>query len=112
MCCYEHIYAVSWPCLVLLFDIILPGVGTMLQSYCYERGCWNCGTFMVGLLQMITTPFFFAGWIWSIWHGCKVYEVSTAPPTPAYRPMPTGGNTVVVVTGGGGQGPAQPQSYS
>ena len=90
MCCYEHIYPVSWPCLVLLCDILVPGLGTMLQSYCYERGCWNCGTFMVGVLQLITTPIFFIGWIWSIWHGCKVHAVSTEapPPAPAYQPMP------------------------
>ena len=89
MCCYEHIYAVSWPCLVLIFDIILPGFGTVLQSYCYERGCWNCGTFLVGVLQAITAPLI-VGWIWSIWHGCKVYEVSTAPPpVQNYQQAPT-----------------------
>ena len=83
MCCYEHIYRVSWPCLVLIFDIIIPGFGTCLQSYCDEMGC-NCGTFLVGICQALTTPIFGIGWIWSIWHGCKVYEASTMPPIARY----------------------------
>ena len=98
MCCYEHIYPVSWPCIVLICNILFPGAGTMLQSYCYDRGCWNCGTYMVGLLQMLTTPIFLIGWIWSIWHGCKVHTVSKQPSP--IQPMNNGGANVVYVTSG------------
>ncbi len=66
------------PCLVLLCNIIIPGFGTMIQSYCDGRSCWNCGTFFVGVLQLILAPIL-VGWIWSIWHGIRVYEVSKQP---------------------------------
>ena len=75
MCCYEHIYPVSWPCIVLILNIIFPGVGTMLQSYCFDRHFWKFGTFFVGILQLLVSVFLI-GWIWSIWHGCKVYGAS------------------------------------
>ena len=61
-----------------LCNIIIPGFGTMIQSYCDGRSCWNCGTFFVGVLQLILAPIL-VGWIWSIWHGIRVYEVSKSP---------------------------------
>ena len=77
MCCYEHIYPVPNPCCLLLINIFLPGIGTMLQSYYFNMG-WNCGTFFVGFLQLITAPIII-GWIWAVWHSCQVKAVSENP---------------------------------
>ncbi len=71
MCFRDHIYPVPYPTLVLVFDILFPGFGTIMQSYYYPGGC-NYFTFFIGVAQTFLAGFL-VGWIWSIWHGVSVY---------------------------------------
>ncbi len=103
MCCHEHIYAVPYPCVVLVFNIILPGFGTAIQAYYAKDGC-SCGTYMVGVAQSLTA-YLIVGWVWSIWHGIQVDKVSNLqrqsqalandqngyqPASTDYQPAPAG----------------------
>ena len=76
MCCEDHIYPVPepWGVIVLICNIVFPGLGTEIQSYYAKDGC-SCGTYMVGVAQSITS-IFIVGWIWAIWHGLEVYKIS------------------------------------
>ena len=49
---------------VLVFDIFLPGVGTIIAAYFDPSGC-NCKTITCGIFQMLLT-IILVGWIWSI----------------------------------------------
>ena len=74
MCCHDHIYPVVDGCPILFYNIVAPGMGTIIQSYYHKDGC-NCGTYFVGILQMVTAVIL-VGWIWSIWHGMEVKKVT------------------------------------
>ena len=80
MCCHNHIYRVppDTAMICLIFNCIMPGFGTAIQSYYDANGC-NCGTYFVGCAQAITAPLI-VGWIWAIWHGLEVKKISDAPP--------------------------------
>ena len=39
-----------------------------------SRGQDGCRILIFGLLQFLTTPILLIGWIWSILHGCQLYE--------------------------------------
>ena len=88
MCCDEAIYAVPYPFIVLIFDILIPGFGTIIQSYMFhgkrkqaQSGFYfnpDFWAFWCGVLQLISAPLLI-GWVWSIWHGWKVYCISTQP---------------------------------
>lgn len=49
---------------VLVFDIFLPGVGTIIAAYFDPSGC-NCKTITCGIFQMLLT-IVLVGWVWSI----------------------------------------------
>ena len=59
--------------LCLILNIILPGVGTMINACCGVR-CFS-GIF-VGILQILTIPLLLFGWIWSICYGLEIYRIS------------------------------------
>ena len=71
-CFIDDIYPVRYPfpCLILTFNIFLPGVGTMIQA-CQFRLGFKCSTFLLGWLQLITFPLLF-GWVWAIYHAVLV----------------------------------------
>ena len=64
--------------LVLILNCIplTPGVGTMVSACCNnsKKGT-NCWAITYGILQLLL-GFFVIGWIWSIFYGCMIYEVS------------------------------------
>lgn len=35
----------------------------------------SCENFLIGILQLLLTPIVI-GWIWSVWWGCELIEVS------------------------------------
>ncbi len=71
-CFSDEVYPVRkpYPCLILMWNIILPGFGTMIQA-CQFRLGFRCRTFMLGWLQFLTFPLLF-GWIWAIYHAVLV----------------------------------------
>ena len=72
-CCKKSMVEVT-PCqanLILFFNIILPGFGTLLSSCMDKKGC-NCTAFWVAVAQFITFPILFAGYIWAIMHSCSI----------------------------------------
>ena len=60
--------------IVLVFDIFLPGVGTIIAAYFDPSGC-NCKTITCGIFQMAMTVIL-VGWIWSIVQGVMIYNKS------------------------------------
>ena len=89
MLCEDHIYPVPepWGLIILILNCCAPGLGTQVQSYYAAEGC-NCGTYCVGILQALSAPFL-VGIVWSIWHGCKVYEVSATANRPVQKVVVT-----------------------
>ena len=63
-----------WGIIILIANIISPGLGTWISAYCKEDG-FCCMAILLGIAQGITS-IFIIGWIWSIWHGYKIYEIS------------------------------------
>lgn len=60
--------------IVLVFDIFLPGTGTIIAAYFDPSGC-NCKTVTCGIFQMLLTVVL-VGWIWSIIQGVAIYKKS------------------------------------
>lgn len=59
-----------------LFNIILPGTGTLLSSICgTQKGCRG-DVALLGVVQLLTAPILLVGWIWSINHGVGIFEKS------------------------------------
>ena len=66
------------PCMakaVLAFNILVPGLGTIMAG-CAAKGDPLINNFIVGLLQMVLTPFFLVGWFWSLIIGLQIYHKS------------------------------------
>ena len=63
----------DWALVVLIVNIIFPGIGTIIAGYC--DGGINTNCLGVGILQMLTA-WLIIGWIWSIWWGVQIYEKS------------------------------------
>ena len=74
--CHELQYPVPepWGIIILLFNILSPGFGTMIAAYCKHDG-FSMSQFLLGWVQAILTVILI-GWCWAIWHGYKIYEVS------------------------------------
>ena len=73
MCFQNQIYAVKGAQCVFIMNILMPGFGTMLQSFLGKK-C-SPATFFLGVLQAFCTLLIF-GWCWAIWHGYMVKAVS------------------------------------
>ena len=55
---------------------ITPGVGTMVSACCNNsKKGFNGWALFYGILQLLL-GFFVIGWVWSIFYGCMIYEVS------------------------------------
>ena len=55
---------------------ITSGWGTMLSACCCCGNVERPGKiFCIGLMQFLLT-FILIGWVWSVWHGCKLYEAN------------------------------------
>lgn len=66
--------------LVLILNIILPGVGTVLSACFVENDSSNehrvslrSRLVVQGILQTVLT-ICFIGWLWSVFHGISVYS--------------------------------------
>ena len=79
MCFRDSIYPINEGCatFVLVLNVILPGVGTMVQSFCKKDCCWDFCTFLVGLLQLLSIVLLCFGWCWAVWHATMVRGVSS-----------------------------------
>ena len=64
-----------WATLVLVLNILLPGIGTMIAG-CLAGGDSAINNIIVGLLQIVLTPFFLVGWFWSLILGLQIYSLS------------------------------------
>ena len=86
MCLRDAIYPVpqGCACFMLILNILLPGSGTMLQSFFGGRKCPL--TFFVGILQLLSVALLLFGWCWAIWHAEMVRCVSS--PDHLGRPAP------------------------
>ena len=62
--------------IVMVLDILAPGVGTIVAAYYDEAGC-NCATVTCGIFQMLMATIL-VGWIWSICQGVAIYKKSLA----------------------------------
>ena len=60
---------------VLILNILLPGVGTALVGI-KTKGDVLYNNIIVGLLQLVLTPFFMIGWIWSFILALQIYHKS------------------------------------
>ncbi|CAI2384637.1 unnamed protein product [Moneuplotes crassus] len=57
-----------------IFNIIIPGFGTMLSS-CFDEGDMNTDQFIIGVFQLFLA-ILIIGWVWSIWWGWLIYKKS------------------------------------
>lgn len=70
-------------CAIILFliNICFPPLGTFIMASLIKP-C-NSDQVLVAVLQLITIPVFFLGWIWAIWWGylcyCKSSDDSNLP---------------------------------
>ena len=64
-----------WARTVLVANIIVPGLGTIIAGV-LVKGDPLINNVIVGLLQLVLTPFFLVGWIWSIILGIQLYKKS------------------------------------
>jgi len=73
--CSEAIVKVPepWGLVIFIMDIFLPGVGTIFSS-CFGEPV-NTTALCYGILQLATC-WLLIGWLWSIYHGWRVYEKS------------------------------------
>jgi hypothetical protein len=60
--------------ILLIINCILPGIGTLVLCCVAEK--FSTTQLIVGLLQIVTVPLLFLGWIWSIWWGLLILEKS------------------------------------
>ena len=65
----------QWGRAVLIANILIPGTGTIIAG-CFAKGDPLINNIIVGLLQLVMTPFFLVGWIWSIILGYQLYNKS------------------------------------
>ncbi len=63
--------------ILFLFNIFLPGVGTMLNQCCVGKGHMRFMGVFIGILQLLASSFIL-GWIWSIWWGLEMMRKSGA----------------------------------
>ena len=59
-----------------IFNCLLPGVGSVISSFAGKNG-FNIYACLFGVGQMLTC-WLIVGWIWSIYHGFKLYELAKA----------------------------------
>ena len=59
----------------LILNICLPGAGTILVGY-ETKGDVLINNIIVGLLQLVLTPFFLVGWTWSFILALQIYHKS------------------------------------
>merc|ERR1712166_1169865 len=72
--------------IVMVLDILAPGVGTIVAAYYDEAGC-NCATVTCGIFQMMMATILI-GWIWSICQGVAIYKESLAYADEKQNPTP------------------------
>ncbi|OAO16235.1 hypothetical protein AV274_1303 [Blastocystis sp. ATCC 50177/Nand II] len=56
--------------ILLIVNIVLPGIGTLIGGIINEGGC-DCCMVVCGIVQSCLTACL-VGWIWSIWWGIKM----------------------------------------
>ena len=56
--------------MVLIINVLVPGVGTMAAGCVGEN---DCGVVCTGMVQLLLSPFF-VGWIWAIIWSVKLYS--------------------------------------
>ena len=77
MCCSDEVIqpidtSMAIVCLILNI-LVMPGLGTMIHA-CMTP---NPGQgIIIGLLQLLLSPFFLIGWIWGIVYGVRIYTRS------------------------------------
>ena len=70
---------------VLIVNILVPGVGSMVAAYYDPKGCNSkCGIF--GILQLLLAVII-VGWIWSIVQGVAIYKKSHDYYSPDFKPI-------------------------
>ena len=60
---------------ILILNCVWPGFGTLLSSCMDRQGC-NCSAFFLAWAQGFLVCLCLVGWVMSIMHGLRVYEVS------------------------------------
>ncbi len=62
-----------WGLILFIVNIFVPGIGTILSSFFSEP--INKTSLCYGVLQIVTF-WLLIGWLWSIYHGWRIYEKS------------------------------------
>lgn len=72
-----HIQPVKapWPFFILIVNLLLPGVGTMINSLLGMK--FNATTFFVGILQLLSS-YVIVGWLWALWWSVLIINKSGA----------------------------------
>ena len=75
MVCDDMVFKIpsNYGQLVLLLNIICPGLGTCLTA-CLGDDKFVFKAILLGVLQALLVPVFFIGWYWSITHGIAVND--------------------------------------
>ena len=61
---------------ILIFNIFMPGVGTITSAYYEPTGC-SYPIVVSGIFQLLLTPVC-VGWIWSIVQGVYIFKKAKA----------------------------------
>ena len=59
--------------IVLILNICIPGSGTIFAGI-KVKGDVMINNIIMGLLQMVLTPFFLIGWFWPLILGLQIYS--------------------------------------
>ena len=72
-CCKEYVVKLpeNLALVLLIINIIFPGVGTMVSGCAGDKV--ECNVILIGLLQLVTAPLI-VGWVWSIFHGVWLWQ--------------------------------------
>jgi hypothetical protein len=66
----------NWGYSCFLLNIVIPGLGTFISSFLEKEKPVRFDVMLLALAQLLTAPLLFAGWVWSINHGCAIFDAS------------------------------------
>ena len=75
----------NWALYVLVFNVVMPGFGTLVSAYKHKEGCSGLAV-VAAFFQSILSAILI-GWVWSVYSGWRIYKLSTEEKGPNEEPI-------------------------